>query len=56
LSQVLALLLPIELKLGRRIEVKLYSIDEFKARRAESGSVVQRILAGPTAILYGAFN
>jgi predicted nucleotidyltransferase len=53
LSEVLALLLPFEDKLGRRIEVKLYTPAEFNARRGEEGSVVQRILAGRVELLYG---
>ena len=53
LSDALALVLPVEGQLGRRIEVKLYTLSEFNARRAEAGSVVQRILAGPVTLLYG---
>jgi predicted nucleotidyltransferase len=53
LSDALGLLLPLEEQLGRRIEVKLYTPSEFSARRAETGSVVQRILAGPIALMYG---
>jgi predicted nucleotidyltransferase len=53
LSEALSLLLPLEARLGRRIEVKLYTTDEFKVRRMEVGSVVQRILAGPIEILHG---
>lgn len=53
LNDALALLLPLEERLGRRIEVKLYTPKEFRARRAETGSVVQRILAGPVELLYG---
>ena len=53
LSESLGLLLPLEEQLGRRIEVKLYTPDEFSARRVEAGSVVQRILAGPIELLHG---
>lgn len=53
LSEALDLLLPLEAQLGRRIEVKLYMPGEFNARRAEAGSVVQRILAGPIELMYG---
>ncbi len=53
LSDALALLLPLEERLGRRIEVKLYTPKEFSVRRKEAGSVVQRILAGPVELLYG---
>ena len=53
LADALALLLPLEEQLGRRIEVKLYTPDEFNARRLEAGSVVQRIVTGPIALLYG---
>jgi predicted nucleotidyltransferase len=53
LAQALAVLLPLEEKLGRRIEVKLYTPAEFNARREEEGSVVQRILAGRVELLCG---
>ena len=53
LGDALALLLPLEEKLGRRSEVKLYTPDEFSTRRAEAGSVLQRILAGPVELMYG---
>ncbi len=56
LSDALAALLPLEERFGRRIEVKLYTPKEFKARRAEPGSVVQRILAGPVELLYGSLK
>ena len=53
LGEALALLLPLEEQLGRRIEVRLYTPNEFSARRVEAGSVVQRILAGPIELLQG---
>ena len=53
LSEALGLLLPLEEQLGRRIEIKLYTPDEFSARRLEAGSVVQRILASPIELLHG---
>ena len=56
LGDALALLLPLEERLGRRIEVKLYTPDEFSARCAEAGSVVQRIVAGPIKLLYGSLE
>ena len=56
LSDVLAALLPLEAQLGRRIEVKMYTPDEFNARRVEAGSVVQRILAGPVELIYGSLE
>jgi predicted nucleotidyltransferase len=56
LSDVLTLLLPLEEQLGRRIEIKLYTQEEFAQRRAEPGSVVQRILAGSVALLYGSIE
>lgn len=56
LGDALALLLPLEERLGRRIEVKLYTPDEFSARCAEAGSVVQRIVAGPIELLYGSLE
>ena len=55
-GDALALLLPLEERLGRRIEVKLYTPDEFNARCAEAGSVVQRIVAGPVELLYGSLQ
>jgi hypothetical protein len=48
--------LPLEEQLGRRIEVKLYTPAEFSARRAEAGSVIQRILTGPIELLYGSLG
>jgi predicted nucleotidyltransferase len=56
LADALALLLPLEAQLGRRIDVKLYTPAEFSARRAEAGSVVQRILAEPIALLHGSLE
>ena len=56
LGDALALLLPLEEQLGRRIEVKLYTPDEFTTRRAEAGSVVQRILAGPVELMFGSLG
>lgn len=56
LGDALALLLPLEAQLGRRIEVKVYTPGEFTARRLESGSVVQRIVTGPMAVLYGSLE
>ena len=56
LSEALGLLLPLEEQLGRRIEVKLYTPDEFNVRRAEAGSVIQRILAEPITLLYGSLE
>ena len=56
LADALALLLPLEAQLGRRIEVKVYTPGEFYARRLEHGSVVQRIVTGPMAVLYGSLE
>ena len=56
LGDALALLLPLEERLGRRIETKLYTPDEFSARRAEAGSVVQRIVAGPVELMFGSLE
>ncbi len=53
LSEALGLLLPLEGQLGRRIEVKLYTPDEFSTRRAEAGSMVKRILSGPVELMFG---
>ncbi len=56
LGEALALLLPLEEPLGRRIELKLYTPAEFSKRRSEAGSVVQRVLAGPIAVLHGSLE
>ena len=53
LGDALAVLLPLEEQLGRRIEVKLYTPTEFSARRGEAGSVVQRTVAGPIEVMCG---
>lgn len=53
ISDVLAVVLPLEERLGRRIEPKLYTRGEFEARKIEAGSVVARILAQPYDLLLG---
>ena len=51
LSEALGLLPPLAQQLERRIEVKLYTSDEFDARCMQAGSVVQRIFAGPVVAI-----
>ncbi len=53
ISEVLTAVLPLEERLGRRIEPKLYTRAEFEARKSEAGSVVVRILAQPYDLLMG---
>lgn len=53
LQDLLTVLLPVEERIARRVEVKLYTEEEFKARRDEVGSVVNRIIAEPHTLLYG---
>ncbi len=53
IGEVLAAVLPLEVRLGRRIEPKLYTRAEFEARKIEEGSVVARILAQPYDLLLG---
>jgi len=53
LGQVLALLLPLEAQLGRKINPVCYTPTEFDRRRAEPDSFVNRVLAQPTQTLIG---
>ena len=53
LSKVLELLVPIEEQLGRKINPTLLTPTEFKRRRAERDSFVNRVLAQPTVSLIG---
>lgn len=53
LARVLAVLVPLEPQLGRKINPTLYTPAEFKRRRAELESFVSRILAGPIVPLIG---
>ena len=53
LSKVLEKLLPVEAQLGRKINPTLLTPSEFKRRRAERDSFVNRVLAQPTIPLIG---
>lgn len=53
LAKVLELLVPLETQLGRKINPTCYTPAEFKRRRAEPGSFVNRVLAQPILPLMG---
>ena len=53
LAKVLKVLVPIEPQLGRKINPTLYTPAEFKRRRAERDSFVNRVLAQPILPLIG---
>lgn len=53
LSKVLELMMPLEAQLGRKINPTLLTPAEFKRRRAERDSFVNRVLAQPTLPLMG---
>jgi predicted nucleotidyltransferase len=53
LNRVLKFLLPLESKLGRKINPTLYTSTEFKRRRAERDSFVNRVLAQPILQVIG---
>ena len=53
LSKVLELLIPLETKLGRKINPTLLTPAEFQRRRTERDSFVNRVLAQPTLPLIG---
>lgn len=53
LSEVLELLVPLEAQLGRKINATLLTPAEFKRRRGERDSFVNRVLAQPTLPLMG---
>ena len=53
LSKVLELLVPLEAQLGRKINPTCLTPAEFKRRRAERDSFVNRVLAQPTLSLMG---
>jgi predicted nucleotidyltransferase len=53
LSRVLQLLVPLEAQLGRKINPTCLTPSEFKRRRAERDSFVNRVLAQPTLPLMG---
>ena len=54
LSKVLELLVPLEAQLGRKINPTCLTPAEFKRRRAERDSFVNRVLSQPTLALKGA--
>lgn len=53
LSKVLELLMPLESQLGRKINPTCFTTAEFKRRRAERDSFVNRVLAQPVITLIG---
>ena len=53
LAKVLKVLVPLEPQLGRKINPTLYTPAEFKRRRAERDSFVNRVLAQPVLPLIG---
>jgi predicted nucleotidyltransferase len=53
LSKVLALLVPLEAQLGRKINPTCLTPAEFKRRKAERDSFVNRVLSQPTLPLIG---
>ena len=53
LNEAFTALLPAEQNLSRSIQPLLYTGAEFAFRRAQAGSVVQRILAAPYVLLHG---
>ena len=53
LSDVLKLLLPVEVQLGRKINPTLYTPAEYKRRRAQKDSFLNRVLAQPVIPLIG---
>ena len=53
LSKVLALLVPLEKELGRKINPTCFTPAEFKRRRTEPDSFVNRVLAQPVLPLTG---
>ena len=53
LAKVLELLVPLETQLGRKINPTCYTPAEFKRRRAERDSFVNRVLAQPVLALVG---
>lgn len=53
LSDVLKLLLPVEAQLGRKINPTLFTPAEYKRRRAQKDSFLNRVLAQPVIPLIG---
>jgi predicted nucleotidyltransferase len=53
LSEILELMLPVESQLGRKINPTLFTPAEFKRRRSQKGSFLNRVLAQPVIPLIG---
>ena len=53
LSEILKLLLPVESQLGRKINPTLFTPAEYKRRRAQKNSFLNRVLAQPVIPLIG---
>ena len=53
MADVLACLAPLEAQLGRKINPTCYTPKEFRRRRADPDSFVNRVLAQPTLPLFG---
>lgn len=53
LSEILKVLLPVESQLGRKINPTLFTPAEFKRRRGQKGSFLNRVLAQPVLPLIG---
>lgn len=53
LSEILKVLLPVESQLGRTINPTLFTPAEFKRRRGQKGSFLNRVLAQPVLPLIG---
>jgi predicted nucleotidyltransferase len=53
LSEILELLLPVESLLGRKVNPTLYTPGEYKRRRAQKDSFLNRVLARPVIPLIG---
>lgn len=53
LNEILTLLLPLETRLGRKINPNCYTPSEYAKRLAETDSFVNRVLAQPTLPLIG---
>ncbi len=53
LGEVLELLIPVEVQLGRKINPNCYTLDEFERRQRDPGSFVSRVLTQPVLTLVG---
>ncbi|MES2945213.1 MAG: nucleotidyltransferase domain-containing protein [Pseudomonadota bacterium] len=56
LHDIRPICLPVEKRLGRRVEPRLYTEAEFALRRQEADSAVSRILATPHVVLFGSLE